>query len=196
MCLKNRLNIAVSVIAMIALCAACDNDKGQEPDDEPDRSEVWVDTIDAYSGDQVQLDVFAISKIPLQGLGLPLKLTGTGFSVDSVSFVGTMLQKRPSVDFVGIDDTSSATVITISILRAYTKLNFIEPGSGVLASIFVTLSQTAGSQVIDVDTCTVAHNSLQFADTADVGSVPFFTPGEINVAPAPSGNLSDPQSGI
>ena len=188
--MENRIAIFCCLFALLVFLTGCSSDKGDGPPDEPDepdKSIVWVDTVDAVAGDFVRVDVFAVLKFPLQGLGLPLKLTRTDAAVDSVSvsFIGTLLEKRPLLSYVDVDDSSSATETTINIVRVYTPSEFIEPDSGVLLSIYVALSESADSRTIAIDTTTVGRNSLQFADTTDVGSVPFFTPGAINIVPAP-----------
>lgn len=169
---------------VLAVCViGCGSDKGSDPPDKPDKSRIWIDSVDAVAGDRVRVDVHAVLKSPLQGLQLPLKLTGTDAGVDSVtvSFIGTILEKRPLLSYIDIDDSSSATETTISIIRAYTPSQFIEPDSGVFMSIYVALSESAELRTIPIDTTTVGRNSLQFADTADVGSVPLFTPGAIEI---------------
>jgi hypothetical protein len=154
-----------------------------------EKSSVWVDTVDVVAGDQAQVDVHAVLRSPIQGIGLPLRLLVANFAVDSVSFVGTMLvEDSPLLDLLNIDDSHAGAVL-IDMLRTYRPADFIEPDSGLLMSIYVATPVSAEAQTIEIDTTTIEGNSFLIVDTSfvSVGSVPFFTPGLINVAPTPSG---------
>lgn len=154
-----------------------------------EKSSVWVDTVDVTAGGKAQVDVHAVLRSPIQGIGLPLRLSRANFAVDSVSFVGTMLvEASPRLSRLNIDDSHAGTIL-IDMFRIYQPTDFIEPDSGLLMSIFVDIAVSAGAQTIEIDTVTIEKNSFLIVDTTfvSVGSVPFFTPGVINVAPAPSG---------
>ena len=153
-----------------------------------EKSSVWADTVDVTAGDKARVDVLAVLRSPVQGVSLPLKLSGTDFVVDSVSFVGTMLEARPLLRRLSIDG-SHAEAIFIDMFRTYQSSDYIEPGSGLLMSIFIAIADSAEAQTIEIDTVTIENNSFLIVDTTfvSVGSVPFFTPGVINVTPTPPG---------
>jgi hypothetical protein len=174
----------LSVAALLLLWVACSSDKGGGPPaDEPEKGNVWVDTVDAAAGEQARVDVHAIVKSPLQGVGLPLKLTGTGFALDSVSFVGTILERRPLLGTVRIE-SPSPSMTTVNIIRTYSRSTYIEPTEGILVSLFVALSDSPETRTIAIDTVTLTPSNFWFVDTTDTGVVPEFTPGYINVSPA------------
>jgi hypothetical protein len=56
-------------------------------------------------------------------------------------------------------------------------------------SIYIAVADSAEAQSIEIDTTSIEGSSFLIVDTTfvSIGSVPFFTPGLINVAPAPSG---------
>ena len=156
-----------------------------------EKSSVWVDTVDVIAGDKARVNVHLVLRSPMQGVSLPMKLSGTDLAVDSVSFAGTMVEANPLLRRLEIDD-SHADAIFIDMFRTYRSSDYIEADSGLLMSIYVAIDESAEAQAIAIDTVTIENNSFLIVDTSyvSVGSVPFFTPGLINVAPAPSGTDS------
>jgi hypothetical protein len=153
-----------------------------------EKSSVWVDTIDVVPGEMSRVDVRAVLRSPIQGIGLPLKLSGADFAVDSVSFAGTLIEGNPLLRRLNIDDSHPGATF-IDMFRTYWPIDYIEPDSGLLMSIYVAIDVSAEAQTIEIDTTTIEGNSFLIVDTTfvSVGSVPYFTPGLINVTPAPSG---------
>jgi len=182
------------ILALICVFLSCSNDDDGSPTtpnngtiDSTGGTTLWIDTIQALSGSQVKVDVNVVTGFAMRGMTLPLSFSGISFYIDSVSFVGTIFDGDPLVDTIRIDSTAK----TVDILKAYSTDHFIEPDSGVLASIYVTLFDLAPPQTIEIDTITIeAENGsisrMLFTDTTSVPYprtiIPVFRPGVIEVS--------------
>ncbi len=145
-----------------------------------EQGRVWVDTVEALPGEHVRVDVFGVLEWPLQGVGLPFKVVGLDADVDSVSFVNTLLSNAAVQSDVEVS-VLSAQFETVNIVRAYTKSNAVAPGSGKLASLYLSLAEDASSHFILIDTVTFIPSNLWLVDTLGNGSVPTFEPGGIQI---------------
>jgi len=149
-----------------------------------EKSEVWVDSVTASPGEIAIVDVTSRLARPLQGMGLAFKVVGTGVSLDSILFGETMLSGDPLAESVEISESTS-TIITAHVIRIYRKEDYIPVDSGSIARMYLKVDATASDQVIEIDTVTFTPSNFWFVDTLDVGSVPFFTPGAIEIQYGP-----------
>jgi hypothetical protein len=180
------ISIFQYLLVALILCVACTSDKGGGPPDGPGGPEnniVWVDTVSTIAGNHVKVDVYAMVATRSLGVRLPLKLSSNGLEIDSVSFRGTMLAQEPITGSVVIGSSGE----TVSIVREYLESDIIEPDSGVLVSLHITLDDTLTAQIIEVDT---TIGNLWFTNDRGVQSVPEFTPGMIHVSEKSSGRKS------
>lgn len=145
-----------------------------------EQGRVWVDTVEALPGEQVRVDVFGVLEWPIQGVGLPFKIVGQDADVDSVSFVNSLLS-NPAVQSDVEIAVLSAQFETVNIVRAYTKSNAIAPGSGKLASLYLSLAEDASSRFVLIDTVTFIPSNFWLVDTLGNGSLPTFGPGGIQI---------------
>jgi hypothetical protein len=159
------------------LAIGCDDDDGTGP--EPVRgNRVWVDRISASTDAEVVLVKVRFSNLDsLLLVEVPLQVSGTGFLIDSVSFVGS----RVADAFIREGIVKNADR-TIGLYIADTV--YIHPGDGVLASLFFTLYDDSRGQLLVIDTVTivdVGESSLRYMDLNDSIFTPEFVPGEISV---------------
>ena len=145
------------------------------------RSSVWVDTVDASPGGNIHVDVLGRLEWPVQGIGLPFKIVSSSVEMDSVSFVNSLFSGSPVQSSVDIEN-SGDDITTVNIIRAYTKSNYIPADTGILASLFFTISEEASSQFVLIDTVTFDPSNFWLVDTLGNGSVPSFGSGGIDVA--------------
>jgi len=180
---------------LLMLCVACSSDSGGGPNDPPDDPDptggsiIWVDSAEAAPGTQVQVNVLARIGTAVQGVTLPLLLNGADFVIDSVSYIGTMLEADPVIEL----DTISAD--TVRVIRAYRKEFFVEPDSGLFLKVFVSIDESSSNQVISIDTISIvmqngAVASLTLADTTTNPYpneyIPEFYPSVIRVTDQPT----------
>lgn len=151
-----------------------------------EKSIVWVEGIEAIAPGFVRVDVNAITRSVLQGIQLPLAVSGTRFYVDSISTEGTLVESgEVQLETTRIDRWTNPEAVEILLVRTYYQSAPVEPDSGRLLSIYLELFNTAEPHVITIDSTRIENASLSFADTVfGLGSVPFFTSGQISVSPA------------
>ncbi len=175
------LALAVTFIATLALSCGDDDDFTGPDNDEP-IDLVKVERVSALSTDTgVKVDVTFSNATPLSALEVPLRVTGSGFTIDSVSFSDSRI--------AWVDDTISTILPAESsiILAAIEYDSVIVEGHGLLGSIYFTLNQASQGETLTIDTVTVdmipIFHSLVYQDTsaAVLEIVPAFEPGEISV---------------
>lgn len=151
-----------------------------------EKSSIWVESIEATAPGHVRVDVNAMARSVLQGIQLPLAVTGKRFQVDSVSTAGTLMETGETLsESTRIDRWTKPDTVEIRLLWTYYQWAPVEPDSGRLLSIFLELFNAAEPHVITIDSTRIGNASLNFADTVfGLGSVPFFTSGQISVTPA------------
>lgn len=175
------LTFAVVLTATLLLSCGDDDDStgpvGGEPIDL-----VRVERVSALSTETgVKVDVTFSNITPLSALEVPLRVTGSGFTIDSVSFADSRI--------AWVDDTISTILPAENsvILAAIEYDSVIVEGDGLLGSIYFTLSEASQGETLTIDTVTVdmspIFHSLVYQDTsaAVLEIVPAFEPGEISV---------------
>ncbi|MBU1318564.1 MAG: hypothetical protein KKG33_04815 [candidate division Zixibacteria bacterium] len=176
-----RFEIISTFLLLLIIGAGCgSDDKGTDPE-KVNSNLVWVDRVSAVSNqDDVKVNVWFGNLVPLSGLEVPLRVSGGGFTIDSVSFVGSRVG-----DFfltIGAVDTFTNT---IEIAAADTAV-CVDSGEGLLASLYFTLYSSSGGQVLAIDTFSLdtgPYHSLIYIDTSEAGAeiIPDFIDGEISV---------------
>jgi len=170
--------LSLLILALIVGCGD-DDDKSTGPQDVLNL--VWVDSVSATVGTQAVVGVHLKSSNALLGAEVPLKLSGTGFTIDSGSFVGGV--------FAGaILKSCSVDVATQTVFMLTTSLSSIAAGEGLFGNLYVSIDPGAAVQVIAVDSALVpvggnVYHVVSFVKS-DLGQVlPPFQPGKIIVEP-------------
>jgi len=159
---------------------------GDDDDDGPVEAEsidiVYVENITATSGSSgVEVDVSFSNVTPLSALEVPLRVSGTGFTIDSVSFADSRV--------AWVDDTVSTILYDDNsvILAAIEYDSLITEGEGLLGRIYFTLNSASRGQVLTIDTVSIEmgsiYHTLVYEDTSTAVQefIPFFESGEISV---------------
>lgn len=175
-----RTEIASILVILIALGLACSDGSGTGPGP-VNANRVWVDMVTATTNDDyVRVNVHFANLEPLFAIEIPLHVSGSGFEIDSVSFIGSRVA---DVFFpIGIIDDFAQTVDLV----AQADTSYIQPGEGLFASLYFTLSQQSRQQVLAIDTMTLVNGGsekyLLYVDSTGVGELtPEFVAGEISV---------------
>jgi hypothetical protein len=180
------LSVAVSLYPLVG-CSDKNGGTKPPPTTPSARNVVYIDSVDAIPGAKIKLNVHAVTESAIQGVDIPLRFHGSNIEIDSVSFVNTMLVGEALTEQISIDSSSK----TVRVLKAYVPSEYLEPDSGVLMAIYVSIGSAASEQNIRVDTTTTllpngASASFLFSDTTSVPYpktiIPEFRPGSIAVA--------------
>jgi hypothetical protein len=174
-----RYETILTLVTLLTLGLACGDDGGTGPGPVK-ANRVWVDLVTATTNDDyVRVNVRFANLEPLFAIEIPLHVSGSGFEIDSVSFVGSRVdgaffrtgiigEFEPTVDLVAQADTS-----------------YFQPGEGIFASLFFTLYEQSREQVLTIDTLTLVDGGekyLLYLDSTGVGELtPEFVAGEISV---------------
>ncbi|MCK4655716.1 MAG: hypothetical protein KAT85_01755 [candidate division Zixibacteria bacterium] len=164
------------LVTLLALGLGCSDDSGTGPGPVK-ANRVWVDMVTATTNDDyVRVNVRFANLEPLFAIEIPLYVSGSGFEIDSVSFVGS---KVADVFFpTGIIDDFAQTVDLV----AQADTSYIQPGEGLFASLYFTLFEQAREQVLIIDTLTLSERYLLYVDSTGDGEItPEFVAGEISV---------------
>ncbi|MFH1892085.1 MAG: hypothetical protein ABIK83_05305 [Candidatus Zixiibacteriota bacterium] len=191
---QSLVRVLISSLLLLVLCVTCSSDRGGGPNDPPDDPDptggnlIWIDSVDASPGTQAVIDVYARLSTATQAVTLPFVLEGTDFVIDSMSFVGTLLDNDP----IWLYD--SITPKTITIGMAYYQKDAVGPDSGQMLRLFVSLDESAPNQIIRVDTTSIILENGSVASLVLVDTtinpypkeyIPEFLPGTIRVTDQP-----------
>lgn len=176
-----RLEIVSIFLLLLIIGAGCGSDDNGTDPGKVNSNLVWVDRVSAVSNQEdVKVNVWFGNLVPISGLEVPLKVSGGGFTIDSVSFIGSRVKDM----FLAIGTVDTFTN-TIEIAAADTA-EYVDSGEGLLASLYFTVYPSSGGQVLNIDTFSVdtgPYHSLIYVDTSEAGVeiVPDFIDGEISV---------------
>jgi hypothetical protein len=164
-------------LILIGICG-CSHGGSTGTGPRPDSDRVWIDRIGAAPGEQVKLNISFSNSRPLMGVSLPLKYYGNGCFIESVSFVGSRLENA-ALSITDIDTAGQ----TISVIAGDTLS--IDQGSGLLAGVYIKLTESPEIRQIIFDTTTIdlggMNQFLAFVVNTSYFYFPSFTPGLISV---------------
>lgn len=176
-----KIEIIITVLVLSAVVVSCSSDNGTKPVVE-ETNRVWVDRITATSSDtDVRVQVSFTNLKPLLELEIPLRVSGTGFTIDSVSFVGSRVSGMTF--FEGVINNYANTIDLVAIGDSAA---LIEAGSGLFGSLYFSLTSESRGQVLAIDSTTIEQlpivHYLVYVDTTGQNTItPDFTAGEISV---------------
>ncbi len=123
---------------------------------------VRIDSVDGLRGGAVVVPVNFFADETLGGLTLVLRFDPVALILDSVSLAGTLAEPF-SIRIFNIDST---TGILDGAALSFDSANVIRPGSGVLANLHFTVSDSAAAGVYLIDTTTVDPPGPAFLQTS------------------------------
>lgn len=149
-------------------------------DPPPPADLVWVDSVSAVANSQVIVNINMRNSTELRGVEVPLRLSGTDFTIDSGSFIGGLFSnafaKACSID------VATQTVFLIAV-----EPDTIASGEGIFASLYVSLAAGAAGQEIAIDSARVLDgpdlHEVVFVKPDLTPILPAFEPGKIVVEP-------------
>ena len=165
------------LLIMLAIAVGCSDDNGVNGPVPEDTNRVWVNRVTASTANPyVRVDVWFANIDSIFGLEVPLHVSGSGFTIDSVSFVGSRVSELLILE--GVVDNSART-INLGVLADTANIG---PGGGLLAGLYFTLLDESRGQVLVIDTTTIGDRYLIYIDSTGLGEIlPDFTAGEISV---------------
>lgn len=130
----------------------------------------------AYPGSKISVPVYAFNDEALGAMVIPLKYSSSDLVCDSASFVGTRLS---GAELKGAEIDSLNRTIKIYAI-SFTQ---IDPGSGIVVSLFFRVLGNALPQVVEIDTFSTSEPLvyLDFVYTWAVDMVPAFVKGEVEI---------------
>jgi hypothetical protein len=156
----------------------------------PTAAEVSVGTAVGGPGMHVVLPiVLSNNDVEISGASIPLKYSSSDMTIDSVSFVGTMIP-LDMVRLSAIDNTERVVEITLlpPVDPNYVNAT-ITASSGILAYVHATIELGAPDQTIVVDSLNKEEfifgyptfTRVALTDIDAVTYLPFFSAGEVSV---------------
>lgn len=174
----SHLHLTLLLVFALAIMIACGGDNSSGPSEEANL--VWVDSVSATPGSQAIVNIYVRNDSEIKGVEVPLRLSGTGFVIDSGSFFGGRFSEAElkSAEI----DTEANTIfpLVIGVQKVFPK------GEGVFARIYVSLDEAAVAQEITVDSALVqisgnVYHVVSYARSDLTQVLPPFEPGKIVV---------------
>ena len=171
-------------LVVLALASGCgdDDDNGGPAGPQQAADLVWVDSVSAVANSQVTVDINMRNSTAIIGAEVPLRLSGTGFTIDSGSFVGGLFSD-------GLLTTCTVDSATQTVFLLTVGRSSLASGEGLFASLYVSLAAEAAGQEIAIDSAMIpvggnVYHVVSYG-TADLTQIlPAFESGKIVVAPS------------
>jgi hypothetical protein len=145
----------------------------QRDDNTPDT--LYIDRVYTEKGAQVALKVDFVNDEELAALTIPLSIVGDLYLIDSVSFIGSRveyLKMRPVTIYEGKKQVVFGAICMTE--------DYIQPGRGLMATVYLSPSNTAKEKYCMVDTTTLGPASLLFTKISSASFIPEFIPGMVS----------------
>lgn len=141
---------------------------------------VWVDSIITHSGQETIMEINFINSDTLKAIDIFLGFDNPELIVDSISFVGSRV---PDVFLQLVEIDTNLANIHIGTINFEDE--YVPPGKGLFASIFISVPDMFEDQQLSFDTAFIQTGALLFVDINHVTSVPVFVAGLLtnNFAP-------------
>ncbi len=165
------------LLILLVIAVGCSDDNGGNGPAPEDTNRVWVDRVTANTDNPyVRVDVWFENIDSIFAIEVPLHVSGSGFTIDSVSFVGSRVSELLILE--GVVDNQARTIDLVVLPDTAN----IGPGEGLLAGLYFTLIEESRGQVLVIDTTTIGDRYLRYLDPTGFGDIlPDFTSGEISV---------------
>ena len=114
----------------------------------------------------------------LAAVTIPIKVEGQGVKIDSISFAGSRVEYLKTRPVTIAKDGSKVVFGAICMTEDY-----IAPGRGLLATVYISGSDSSKSKNVMVDTTTIHPASLLFTKSNSSSYIPQFISGTFSFAP-------------
>lgn len=165
---KTAMGILLAVFFALALLAGCGDDGGPAaPPANPNR--IWVESQTASPGDTIQVEVRFRNAQALAGVQIPVKFSGTGFTVEAVVFGDSLPANFAAFSSVDCDPETAR----VNMIWTYNPItaDFIVAREWLFATIEVCISPDAQAQQILVDKYSYVGTCLGITGMNEVGFV-------------------------
>jgi hypothetical protein len=151
-------------------------DKPERPADHDENmpDTLMIEQVMVTEGDNVSLAVNFFNDQELAALTIPLGLVGDMYKIDSVSFVGSRVEYIKMKPVTIAENLSDVVFGAICMTEGY-----IQPGKGLMATLFLSAAPDAKSKSCVVDTITMGPASVLFTKKNSASFVPEFRKGKI-----------------
>jgi len=180
-------NILLTILALVVTLAVAPSGVAQTGADPGHRDTLWVDTVVSYVSGIGVVPITFYNDETLSTIEVTLKHSSTQVQVDSFSFVGSRVSLGNANNLAQISDDS--TIVTV--LSALTT-NLLEPGRGLLGTLYCSYSNSIAPQGIVIDTFRwnigpIQHStSFKPSSTPTTPFIPHFVPGYLDIQAAPA----------
>ncbi len=176
--------IVIGVIFLaLPVFIGCSNDDDNGTTTGPGQvvDKVWVDSISASANSQAIININMRNGTGITGIEVPLRLSGSGYTIDSASFAGGRLDSAFMTTCA--IDTAAQTAILLAVDTVV-----LAGGEGIFASLYISLGAGAAGQVIVVDSALIPvgqniYHVVSYVKPDFSQILPPFEAGKIVVAP-------------
>ncbi len=181
--MRINLRYVLIILALILLAATMARSQTGIDPNLPDT--LRIDTLTTFSGaGGCSIPVNFVNDEELSAIEVTLSQSSTDITIDSFSFAGSRVSYIPNKDYLILNDS----VVTVFIL--VTNQTFIQPGSGLLGTVYYSWDHAVSPQLVSIDTVTYTtisqiEYSTNFKQDAQLPFVPQIQTGFINIEATP-----------
>lgn len=166
-------------MATLVLCLTCLLFTAQvvTADTKSPADAITIEKVEISQAGTVALKIDFVNSAELGALTIPLRVSDAGTKIDSISFAGGRLAYIKAKPVTIAKDQRQVVFGAICMTEDY-----IAPGSGHLATVYLSVADPIADKQITVDTITVVPATLLFTKSNSLSYVPEFTAGIISAA--------------
>jgi len=163
----------------------------QGPANDPGvRDTLYIGSVQVDAGQQAVVPVTFVNDEELGALTIPLGWSSPDITLDSVSFVGSRISYITTKP-LSIYNADQQTVFGAVVITE----QYIQPGSGLLATLYFDVPAGTPDQFVYIDTARVGPAYVLFTNTNSTNFTPEFEQGKIQIGESVPPHISvSPQS--
>lgn len=163
------------LLAIALWCAA--GVTAQGPANDPGvRDTLYVGSVQSDAGQQAVVPITFVNDEQLGAVTIPLAWSSADITLDSVSFVGSRIAYIGTKPLTIYNDSQKVVFGAIVIFE-----EFIQPGSGLLATLYFNVPPGTPDQLVHVDSALVGPAYILFTNTNATNFTPEFFQGTIQI---------------
>lgn len=163
------------LLAIAFLCAA--GVTAQGPANDPGvRDTLYVGSVQVDAGQQAVVPITFVNDEQLGAVTVPLSWSSPDITLDSVSFVGSRIAYVGTKPLTIYNDSQKVVFGAIVIFE-----EFIQPGSGLMATLYFDVPPGTPDQFVYIDTALVGPAYVLFTNTDATNFTPEFEQGTIQI---------------
>jgi len=174
--------LAVIICMVLTASTAMANDENL-----PDT--LMLEKIQAEKGVPVAVEVSFFNDQELAALTIPLGLVGDLYTIDSVSFAGSRVDYLKMKPITIAENKKEVVFGAICMTEDY-----IPAGRGLMATIYLSPTASAKSELCVIDTVTIGPASVLFTKKSSASFIPEFSSGMIAIGEAAKKEMAPQES--